>query len=47
MNIQYQQFEHIEKKHILYRGKECMKKFCTSLREYTKNITDFESKCYR
>ena len=28
----------------LYRGKKCMKKFCTSFREDTKNITDFEKK---
>ena len=25
-------FDHIEDKHTLYRGKDCMKKFCTSLR---------------
>ena len=30
-------FDHIEDKHTLYCGKNCMKKFCTSLREYTKN----------
>ena len=35
-------FDRIENKHTLYRGKDCMKKFCTSLREHTKNITDFE-----
>ena len=25
-------FDHIEDKHTLYCGKDCMKKFCTSLR---------------
>ena len=37
-------FDHIEDKHTLYRGKDCMKKFCTSLREHAKNIIDFEKK---
>ena len=37
-------FDHIENKHTLYCGKDCMKKFCTSLREHTKNLTDFEKK---
>ena len=37
-------FDHIENKHTLYHGKDCMKMFCTSLREYTKNISDFEKK---
>ena len=35
-------FDHIEIKHTLYRGKECMKKFSHSIREQAKNITDFE-----
>ena len=35
-------FDHIENKHTLYRGKDCMRKFCESLREHAKNITDFE-----
>ena len=26
-------FDRIEKKHNLYRGKDCMKTFCESLRE--------------
>ena len=30
-------FDHIENKHTLYRGEDCMKKFCTSLREHIKN----------
>ena len=34
----------MEDKHNLYGGKACMKKFCTSLRGNTKNITDFEKK---
>ena len=37
-------FNHIENKHSLYHGKDCMKKFCTSLREHAKNIIDFEKK---
>ena len=36
------EFDHIENKHTLYCKKKCMKKFCTSLREHTKNIIDFE-----
>ena len=35
-------FDHIENKHILYREKDCMKKFFESLREHAKNIIDFE-----
>ena len=37
-------FDHIENKHSLYLGKDCMKKFCESLREHAKNIIDFEKK---
>ena len=37
-------FDHIENKNILYHGKDCMKKFCTSLRQHAKNIIDFEKK---
>ena len=29
-------FDHKEDKHTLYRGKDCMKKCCTSLREHAK-----------
>ena len=29
-------FDHIEDKHTLYRGKDCMKKFCESLGEHAK-----------
>ena len=31
-------FKSIENKHDLYRGKDCMKKFCQSLREQTMEI---------
>ena len=37
-------FDHIEDKYTLYRGKDCMEKFCTFLREHAKNIIDFEKK---
>ena len=37
-------FDHIENKHTLYCGKDCIKKFCTSLREYATYIIDFEKK---
>ena len=37
-------FDHIENKNTLYHGKDCMKKFCTSLRQHAKNIIDFEKK---
>ena len=34
-------FDHIEEKHTLYRGKDCMKKFCEYLREHAKNTIIF------
>ena len=37
-------FENIENKRTLYRGKDCIKNFCESLRECTKNIIDFQKK---
>ena len=37
-------FDHIENKHTLYRGKDCMKMFCTFLREDAKNIMNSEKK---
>ena len=37
-------FDHIENKYTLYRGKDCMKKFCESLREHKKIIIDFEKR---
>ena len=38
------EFYHIEDKHTLYGGKDCKKKFCTSLKEHAKSIIDFEKK---
>ena len=39
-------FDHIENKHFLYRGKDCIENFCEPSREHTKNIIDFEkNKC--
>ena len=29
-------FDHSEDKHTFYHGKDCMKKFCASLREHIK-----------
>ena len=40
-------FENIENKHILYHGKVCTKRFCTSLRKHATNVINFEKKCYR
>ena len=37
-------FDHIENKNTLYRGKDCMKMLCKSLREHAKNIIDFQKK---
>ena len=37
-------FDHIEDKHTLYGGKDCMKKFCVSLREESENAIDFEKR---
>ena len=34
-------FDHIANKHTSYRGEDCMKKFCESLREHSKNVIDF------
>ena len=38
------EFHHIENKHSLYRGEDCIKNFCEFLREHAKNIVDFEKK---
>ena len=35
-------FKSIEKKHYVYKGKDCMKKFCESLREHTVEIANFK-----
>ena len=37
-------FDHIWNKHTLYHWKDCMKKFCTSLRQHAKDMTDFKKK---
>ena len=37
-------FDNIENKDDVYRGKNCMKKFCKSLREHTIKIINFEKK---
>ena len=36
--------DHIENKHSLYWGEDCTKTSCEYLREYAKNIIDFEKK---
>ena len=36
--------DHIENKQNLYRGKDCMKRFCESLREHAKSLIGFEKK---
>ena len=38
------EFGQIEDKHNLRRGKDCMKKFCTSVREHAKNRINIEKK---
>ena len=37
-------FDNKENKHTLYSRKDCMKKFCESLRGHAKNLIDFEKK---
>ena len=37
-------FKDIENKHHVYRGKDCMKKFCESFREYAMKIINFKKK---
>ena len=34
-------FDHIEDKHTLYRGKDCMKRFCEYLTEHAKSTIIF------
>ena len=36
--------DHIKNNHALYCWKDCMEKFCISLRQHAKNINDFEKK---
>ena len=37
-------FKSIENKHDVYKGKDCMKKFCESLREQAMKIINFKKK---
>ena len=37
-------FKSIENKHDVYKSKDCMKRFCESLREHTINIINFKNK---
>ena len=37
-------FKSIENKHDVYRGKDCMKKFCESLRDHAMKIINFKKK---
>ena len=37
-------FDKTENKHALYRGEDCMKKFCTSVKEHATNVINFEKK---
>ena len=37
-------FKSIKNKHDVCRGKDCMKKFCESLREHAMKITNFKKK---
>ena len=36
--------DNIEYKHSLYRGEDCMKPFCISLREQVADVINFEKK---
>ena len=37
-------FKSIENKHDVSRGKDCMKRFCETLREHTMEIINFKKK---
>ena len=37
-------FKSLESEHDVYRGKDCMKKFCESLREHAMEIINFKKK---
>ena len=37
-------FKHIKCKHDVYRGKDCMKKFCEPLRKHAMKIINFKKK---
>ena len=34
--------DNIENKHSLYRGEDCTKRFCSSLRKHATNVINFE-----
>ena len=38
------EFDHIQNKHTLYCGKDCINMFCEILRKHAKNIIGFEKK---
>ena len=40
-------FKSIENKYDVYRGKDCMKKFCQSLREHAMEIINLKKKTMR
>ena len=40
----YLSFTSIQKKHDVYRDKDCMKMFCESLREHAMNIINLKKK---
>ena len=37
-------FDNVESKNDLYRGEDCKKKFCTSLRKHATNVINFKKK---
>ena len=37
-------FRSIENKHDVHRGKDCMKKFCDSIKEHAMKIINFKEK---
>ena len=39
-----QGFDHIKNKHTLYHGKDCIKRFCESLKKHVNRIIHFEKK---
>ena len=43
-NFYISSFKIIENKHDVYRGKDCIKKFCESLREQAIKISNFKKK---
>ena len=36
--------DNIRKQHSVYRGEDCVKKFCISLREHAADLINFEKK---